>query len=68
MEHLDEISVTELHEGLNVTESTATRRFLAAIAYKNGVTRTELAEWHDTGRRTICSWLEQAVTNDKRTG
>ena len=38
MEHIDEISVTELQEALNVTESTATQRLLAAIAYKNGVT------------------------------
>ncbi len=50
---------------------------LAAIAYKNGVTQTELAEWHDTGRRTIYSWLnrldtdeplEQAVTDAHRSG
>lgn len=46
------------------------------IAYKNGVTQNELAEWHDTGRRTIYSWLarpdtgellEQAVVYHKRT-
>jgi transposase len=50
---------------------------LAAIAYKNGVTQTELAEWYGTGRRTIYSRLtrldtdealEHAVTDDKRTG
>lgn len=34
-----------------------TKRLFAAIMYKNGVTRTELAEWHDTGPRTIYSWL-----------
>jgi len=37
---------------------------LAAIAYKNGVTQTELAEWHDTGRRTIYSWLMQFDTDE----
>ena len=78
MDHLDEISVNELQDALdNVAGSKPTQRLLAAIAYKNGVTQTELAEWHDTGRRTIYSWLkrldtdeslEQAVTDDKRTG
>jgi hypothetical protein len=39
MEHIDEVSVTELQEALdNVMESTPTQRLLAAIAYKNGVT------------------------------
>ena len=78
MDHLDEISVTELQDALdNVEGNKPTQRLLAAIAYKNGVTQTELAEWHDTGRRTIYSWLkrldtdeplEQAVTDNKRTG
>ncbi|SDY64482.1 IS630 family transposase [Halopenitus persicus] len=78
MDHLDEISVEELQEALdNVDGKKPTERLLAAIAYKNGVTQTDLAEWHDTGRRTIYSWLnrldtdeslEQAVTDAKRTG
>jgi len=78
MDHLDEISVKELQDALNnVDGNKPTQRLLAAIAYKNGVTQTELAEWHNTGRRTIYSWLkrldtdeslEQAVTDDKRTG
>ena len=78
MDHLDEISVKELQDALdNVEGNKPTQRLLAAIAYKNGVTQTELAEWHDTGRRTIYSWLkrldteeslEQAVTDNKRTG
>jgi transposase len=54
-----------------------TQRLLAAIAYKNGVTQTELAEWYDVQHRTIYSWLkrldtdeslEQAVFDDERTG
>jgi transposase len=78
MDHLDEISVEELQDALdNVEGKKATQRLLAAIAHKNGVTQTELAEWHGTGRRTIYNWLkrldtdeslEQAVTDDKRTG
>nr|WP_191452955.1 IS630 family transposase [Halogeometricum sp. CBA1124] len=61
----------------NVDGKKPTQRLLAAIAYKNGVNQTELAEWYDVQRRTIYSWLkrldtdeslEQAVSDDKRTG
>jgi len=78
MDHLDEISVEGLHDALdNVDGTKPTQRLLAAIAYKNGVTQNELAEWHGVQRRTIYSWLkrldtdeslEQAVCDDKRTG
>ncbi len=78
MDHLNEISVEELHDTLDkAEEKKPTQRLLAAIAYKNGATQTELAEWHDTGRRTIYSWLkrldtdeslEQAVTDAHRSG
>jgi transposase len=76
--HLDEISVEELQDALdNVDGTKPTQRLLAAIAYKNGVTQTELAEWYGVQRRTIHSWLnrldtdesiEQAVRDNKRTG
>ncbi len=78
MNHLDEIPVEELQDALdNVDGKKPTQRLLAAIAYKNGVSQTELAEWYDVQRRTIYSWLkrldtdeslEQAVSDDKRTG
>ncbi len=77
MDHLDEISVEELQDALNVEGKKPTQRLLAAIAYKNSVTQTELAEWYDVQRRTIYSWLkrldtdeslEQAVTDDHRSG
>ena len=78
MNHLDEITVEELQDALdNVDRKKPTQRLLAAIAYKNGVTQTELAEWYDVQRRTIYSWLtrldtdeslEQAVSDAKRTG
>ncbi|ELZ27550.1 transposase [Halosimplex carlsbadense 2-9-1] len=65
MDHLDEISVDELQDALdNVDGNKPTQRLLAAIAYKNGVTQTELAEWHDTGRRTIYSWLMRLDTDE----
>jgi transposase len=78
VDHLNEISVEELQDALdNVDGNKPTQRLLAAIAYKNGVTQTELAEWYDVQRRTIYSWLnrldtdeslEQAVSDDKRSG
>ncbi len=78
MDHLDEISVEELQDALdNVDGKKPTQRLLAAIAYKNGVTQTELAEWYGVQRRTIYSWLkrldtdeslEQAVTDAHRSG
>ena len=78
MEHLDKISVEELQDALDsVDRKKPTQRLLAAIAYKNGVTQTELAEWYDVQRRTIYSWLkrldtdeslEQAVTDAHRSG
>jgi len=78
MEHLDEISVEELQDALDKVEGKKpTQRLLAAIAYKNGLTQTELAEWYDVQRRTIYSWLkrldtdeslEQAVTDAHRSG
>jgi hypothetical protein len=40
--HPDEISVEELQDALdNVDGKKPTKRLLAAIAYKNGVTQTE---------------------------
>jgi len=78
VKHLDEITVEELQDALdNVDGKKPTQRLLAAIAYQNGVTQTELAEWYGVQRRTIYSWLkrldtdeslERAVSDDKRTG
>jgi len=78
VDHFNEISVEELQDALdNVEGNKQTQRLLAAIAYKNGVTQTEIAEWYGVQRRTIYSWLkrldtdeslEQAVSDDKRTG
>lgn len=78
MDHLDRISLEELQAALdNVEGKKPTQRLLAAIAYKNGVTQTELAEWYDVERRTIYSWLkrldaadslEYAVTDEDRPG
>ena len=78
MDHLNKISVEKLQEALdNVDGKKPTQRLLAAIAYKNGVSQTELAEWYNVQRRTIYSWLkrldtdellEQAVSDAHRSG
>ncbi len=78
MDHLDELSVEELQYALdNVDGKKPTQRLLAAVAYKNGVTQTELSEWYGVERRTIYSWLkrldtdeslEQAVSDAHRSG
>jgi len=65
MDYLDETSVEELQDALDrVERNKQAQRLLAAIAYKNGVVQTELAEWHDTGRRTIYSWLMRLDTHE----
>ncbi len=62
MDHLDEISVEELQDALDNAEGKKpTQRLIAAIAYKNGLTQTELAEWYGVQRRTIYSWLKRLV-------
>ena len=77
MEHLDEISDEELKPLSTTWTKKPTERLLAAIAYKNGVTKEELAEWYDVHRKTICNWLmrlnadeslEHSVTNTHGSG
>ena len=78
MDHIEEIAIDELHQALDsVEEKRPTERLVAAIAYKNGITQTELAQWFDTGRRTIYNWLQrldtdeplaEAVSDDHRSG
>ncbi|AGB38864.1 transposase [Natronococcus occultus SP4] len=65
VDHLDDLSLEELQAALEDVEgSKPTQRLLAAIAYKNGVTQTELADWYGVQRRTIYSWLTRLDTDD----
>jgi transposase len=65
MDHIKEIDIDELHAALETVEGKRpTQRLLTAIAYKKGISQTELAEWNDTGRRTIYSWLKRLETNE----
>lgn len=77
MEHLDDVAVEELQRALDEVEGKReTQRLTAAIAYKNGITQTELAEWFDVQRKTIYNWLtrlengsiNEAVSDDHRSG
>ena len=46
-DHLDEISVEGFQRALDEVESKKpAQRLTAAIAYKNGVSQTEFAEWY----------------------
>ena len=58
MEHLAEITLEELRQALEEVEGKReTQRLLAAIAYKNGISQTELAAWYGVPRKTIYNWL-----------
>lgn len=77
MTRLPERTVAELQRALDdVGGKKPTQRLTAAIAYKHGVTQTELAEWFGVSRRTIYGWfsrledepIEEAVRDDSRPG
>jgi len=77
MSQLDSVSMEELHELLSeVDERTPTQRILAAIAYKQGDSKTQLAERHDVTWTTVDNWLnrfaeqpiEQAPYDEQRSG
>ncbi|RRJ31988.1 transposase [Halocatena pleomorpha] len=77
MDHIEDISLEDLQQALDQVEGKKpAMRLLAAIAYKNGVTQTELAEWYGVQRRTVYSWLkrleeptiENAVRDAHRSG
>lgn len=58
MTRLTDVSVEQLQRALDdASGKRPTQRLTAAIAYKNGVTQTELAGWFDVSRRTIYEWL-----------
>ena len=77
MGRLQDITVGELQEALDRTdEKKPAQRLFVAIAYKNGITQSELAEWFDVERKTIYNWLirleerdfDEAVYDEKRPG
>lgn len=77
MDHLDEISVGDLQRALaSVDEKTPALRLVVAIAYKQGISQSALADWLDVERKTIYNWLmrfeerglESAVRDAPRPG
>ncbi len=58
MGHLDDVTADDLRTALDEAEGKKpTLRLVTAIAYKHGVTQTELAEWLGVERRTVYNWL-----------
>ena len=77
MEHMTDITVDDLQQALDSTdEKTPATRLVAAIAYKNEVTQSELSEWFDVERKTIYNWLtrlekrdvDEAIRDEHRAG
>lgn len=60
MAHLEGVTQKMLQDALEQVEGKrAIKRLTAAIAYKKGVTQTELAEWYGVEKRTISNWLNR---------
>lgn len=65
MEHLADVTVNDLQNSLeSVEDKTPAKRLIAAIAYKNGITQSELGEWFGVERKTIYNWLTRLETRD----
>jgi transposase len=63
MTRIENVDVDDLRRTLDETDdATSAKRLIAAIAHKNGVIQTELAEWFDVSRRTVYGWLERFET------
>lgn len=68
MDHLSETTIADLQHALDTTDQkTPAMRLIAAIAYKNGITQSELADWFDVERKTIYNWLTRLEERDLET-
>lgn len=60
-----DLDQTALRNALDSVDDTrAAMRLIAAIAYANGITQSELAEWFGVERKTIYNWLARLETDD----
>ncbi|MCO8243645.1 MULTISPECIES: helix-turn-helix domain-containing protein [unclassified Haladaptatus] len=60
MAQLEDVSTAALREALqDADDATTTKRIMVAIAYKQGVSQTELADWYGLSRKTIYNWLQR---------
>lgn len=65
MERPADITVEDLRRALEAVDGkTPAQRLIAAIAYKNGITQTELADWFGVERKTIYNWLARLEEGD----
>lgn len=78
MTALEEVPVEDLRAALESADRKKPAvRLFAAIAYKQGVTQTELSDWLGVERKTIYNWFQRidgaedlvsAVSDDPRPG
>lgn len=79
MVDLQNVSASDLQDALEeVEEKKPTLRLTAAIAYKNGVTQTQIGAWYGVERKTVYNWLTrfesgpeslaEAATDGERVG
>lgn len=67
MDHLNDISMADLQEALDaVDQKKPTLRLVAAIAYKNGVSQSDIAAWFGVERKTIYNWLTRFEGRDPK--
>ena len=77
MARLEDVPVDALQRALDeVDGGRPTMRLMVAIAHKQGVPQTDLAEWYGLSRKTVYNWfrrmeempIERAVRDDRRPG
>ena len=77
MPRLEGVSTDALRRELHRQDrAKPTRRLMVAIAHKEGVSQSELAEWYGLSRKTVHNWLERleerpiadAIEDDPRPG
>jgi transposase len=62
MNQLDTISIQDLHELLSTVDGNMpTQRVLATIAYKQGDSKSRIAERHGVTWKTIDGWIDRFV-------
>lgn len=65
MAHLEGVTRSELRAALErVDDAKPATRLIAAIAYKSGVSQTDLADWFGVERKTIYNWLTRLEAGD----
>lgn len=67
MSYLVNITATEFRNAFNdVGDVKATKRITVAIAYKQGVSQTDLADCYGLSRKTMFNWLQRFTEDSVR--